>query len=124
MVDGDSGPTGMLVPRVVAVGNTRGRGTAIIQNHSAVVQIVLLMDQPVRTVKHAMTMIAQVTVSKRWLVIDGQLLNIILYNILDSFDLHLCHFVFKKSGQLFALSRWTLQAILIPFEVNVQIQSS
>ena len=61
MVDGDLGLTGVLVPRVVAVGNKRGRGTAIIQNLTAVVQIVLLMDPPVRKLRIAMKIVAQVS---------------------------------------------------------------
>ena len=71
MVVGDLGLSGMLAPWVVAVENKRGRGNAIIQNLSAMVQIVLLMDQPVRTLKNAMTMIVQV--SKRSLLLDDQL---------------------------------------------------
>ena len=61
MVDGDLGLTGLLVPLVVAVGNKRGRETAIIQNLSAVVQIVLLMDHPVRKLRIAMKIVAQVS---------------------------------------------------------------
>ena len=82
MVGGDRGLTGMIVPRAVAVGYKRERGTAIIQNLSAVVQIVLLMDQPVRKLKPAMKMIAKA--SKRSLVLHGQLLNIKLPEIFIS----------------------------------------
>ena len=60
MVVGDLGLTGILAPLVVAVGSKRGRGTAIIQNPNAVVQIVLLMDQPVWKLRNAMKIVAQV----------------------------------------------------------------
>ncbi len=61
MVAGELGLTGMLALRAVAVGNKRGRGTAILQNLSAMVQIVLLMDHPVRKLKIAMKIAAQVS---------------------------------------------------------------
>ena len=60
MVVGDLGLTGILAPLVVAVGSKLERGSAIIQNPNAVVQIVLLMDQPVWKLRNAMKIVAQV----------------------------------------------------------------
>ena len=61
MVGGDLGLTGVLAPRFAVVGSKRGRETAISQNLSAMVQIVLLMDQPVQKLRHATKIVAQVS---------------------------------------------------------------
>ena len=61
MVGGDLGLTGVLAPRFAVVGSKRGRETAISQNLSAMVQIVLLMDHPVRTLRIAMKIVARVS---------------------------------------------------------------
>ena len=61
MVGGDLGLSGMLAPSVAAAGNKRGRETAIVQKLSAMVQNVLLMDQPVRKLRNALKIVAQVS---------------------------------------------------------------